>query len=93
MDGQDQRDHLEASAVTFRYGVRTWRDPQSIARVAGVFAQRSLIPSLFDCVDEADQLLIRVEAQLTSEAVAELIRRKLEALVIVDQPISFERKE
>lgn len=93
MDVQDQCDRVQAVDATYRYRLRTWRDPQAIARVAGLFAQRSLVPLSFDSVDEGDRLFISVEAQLACEATAELVRRKLEALVIVEQPIAFERKD
>lgn len=58
-----------------------------------MFAQRSLVPIAFCCTDERSFLSISIDAELPTEGTAELIRRKLEALVVVDQPISFERRD
>ena len=93
LDLNCERDRARQVPVKFGFRLRAWPDPQSIARIAGVFAQRSLIPTAFRCTDEGSFLSISIEAELPTEGMAERIRRKLEALVVVDQPVSLERKD
>ena len=93
LDLNCERGRSQQVPVKFGYRLRAWPDPQSIARIAGVFAQRGLVPIAFCCTDEGAFLSISIDAELPTEGTAELIRHKLEALVVVDQPISFERKD
>lgn len=67
------------------FAIRAVSDPQVMLRVAGLFAQRSIIPDQICARRSGDFLLIDVEVQLESSAIARLLVEKLRAIALVER--------
>ncbi|MDX3910203.1 MAG: hypothetical protein QHC67_10340 [Sphingobium sp.] len=75
------RADLVAAAKKHVFAVRAALDPQVMLRVAGLFAQRNIIPDQICARQSGEVLLIDIEVQLENGAVARLLVEKLRAIV------------
>lgn len=87
-----RKDGVPASASqTFKFGIRARLDPQTLLRVAGLFAQRGLIPERIFCRTSGAYFLIDVEVALEDLAAAEILLQKVRSQVLVERADLVER--
>lgn len=67
------------------FAIRAASDPQVMLRVAGLFAQRGIIPDRFCARQSGDVLLIDVEVRLPDEGAARVLLEKLRSIVCVER--------
>lgn len=67
------------------FAIEATQDPQVMLRIAGLFAQRSIVPQQLSCRRSGTRLTIDVEAELDSPAVAGLLLEKIRSMVLVDR--------
>lgn len=83
------------SAVTrdfYVFAVRAAQDPQVMLRVAGLFAQRSVVPRQLSCRTSGSSLLIDVEVALERPEIARLLLEKIRSIVCVERASLVEGK-
>lgn len=81
----DCRVGSDAETALYVFAVRAAQEPQVMLRVAGLFAQRNIIPRQLCCRTSGSWLLIDVEVRLESGAVAQLLLEKMRSIVCVDR--------
>lgn len=67
------------------FAIRAATDPQAICRVAGLFAQRGIVPRQICARQSGAYLLIDVEVELESMTTARILLNKLRAMVLVER--------
>ena len=67
------------------FAVRTSADPQVMLRVAGLFAQRDLVPEQICCRRVGEYLLIDIEIVLENDQTAQILLQKIRSLVHVER--------
>lgn len=72
------------AGILFNYAIRAMAAPQTICRVTGLFAQFGLIPKTLKCECQSDMLVIDVELECPSHREAELMRAKVQTMVVVE---------
>ena len=87
MAALDFQSRTEVMTVERKYifAIRAESDPQIMLRVAGLFAKRNIVPDQICARRSGERLLIDVEVQLESSAVARLLVEKLRAIVLVER--------
>lgn len=68
----------------WRFDIEAMVDPQSLMRVLGYFAQRSVVPDTLEMRVEAGRMTIRLTAPDLPEPHAHIIAAKLEQIVLVE---------
>lgn len=71
-----------ASAVI---AVRATDDPQIIARVAGLLAQRSIIPKLLVAKPDGDRILLELQIATGDDHLVTLLLEKIRAMVSIER--------
>ena len=74
------------------FAIRAAQDPQVMLRVAGVFAQRNLVPRQLSCRTSGSCLLIDVEVALGTPEMARRLLEKIRSIVLVERVNLVERK-
>lgn len=72
------------NASAWRFEVEAMVDPQSLLRVLGYFAQRSVVPDAMEMRVGDGQMTISLTAPDLPEAHARIIASKLEQIVLVE---------
>ncbi|HJQ17294.1 MAG TPA: hypothetical protein VJ859_09860 [Allosphingosinicella sp.] len=68
----------------FLFEVRAAQDSQAMLRIAGLFAQRNLVPQQISCRKSGGSLLMTIEIALDTASTAQLILQKIRSLVLVE---------
>lgn len=85
-DAAAQDAALQASPMWRRiYTIRALAEPQSLPRMLGVFAQRSLVPQQVFSREEGEWLVLDVEVDLGDPLLDELVLERLRSLVCVER--------
>lgn len=84
-----------APCITVRFDVVADPDPQSLIRVLGLFAQRSLMPSAVGARSCSNELSVTITQPDITGASAKVIAEKLRASVLVRsvELISYDQQE
>lgn len=80
----DRGTNCTARLPLYVFAVRAGLDPQVLLRIAGLFAQRDIIPYQLCCRTSAACLLITVEVAIETPAIAQLLLEKLRSIVLVE---------
>lgn len=81
----DCRAGANAAQALYVFAVRAAQDPQVMLRVAGLFAQRNIVPRQMCCRQSGTRLLVDVEAELDSPTIADLLLEKLRSMVLIER--------
>lgn len=71
--------------VPFVYAIRAAEDPQVMLRIAGLFAQREIVPDQICCRKSGNYLLIDLEVVLEDDRTAKILLEKVRSLVRVER--------
>lgn len=77
--------HLEEPSPLHVFAIRAIADPQAICRIAGLFAQRNIVPHQICSRRSGAMLLIDIEVELESMSVARILLNKLRSMVLVER--------
>ena len=95
----DSRSHPAPMPVTpsaaptlHAFAVRAEQDPQVMLRIAGLFAQRNIVPHQLCCRTSGPWLLIDVEVACVAPANAQLLLEKIRSIVLVERAHLVEGK-
>lgn len=69
----------------FLFAIRAVQDPQVLLRIAGLYAQREIVPEQICCRKSGDFLLIDLEVVLDGDRTARILLEKIRSLVQVER--------
>ena len=88
----DSRARSTTGPTLHAFAVRAVQDPQVMLRIAGLFAQRNIVPRQLCCRTSGSWLLIDVEVEGGAPATAQLLLEKIRSIVLVERAHLVEGK-
>lgn len=74
-----------ASTDHYVFAIKATIDPQVMLRIAGLFAQRHVVPRQLNCRTVGAYLLIDVEVELESPLLARRLLERARSIVLVER--------
>lgn len=92
LDGSGGEQKFAVNSNIYVFDVRAAQHPQMMLRIAGLFAQRDIVPRHLSCRTADASLLIDVEVALESPETARLLLEKIRSIVCVERASLVEGK-
>ena len=81
-----------AGPARYVFAICAEQDPQVMLRIAGLFAQRNIVPHQTCCRRSGHRLLVDLEVELDNAAAATLLVEKFRSMVMVERASLVEGK-